>query len=85
MKNLFLIATTVAFMSGAAALGAQAATVTCADSGKQVDSALKTAKLTAAEKSSVEAKIKKADTDCKAKREADANMEYQAVLKMIKK
>lgn len=85
MKKFVLLAATAAFVSGAAAFGAQAATVTCADNGKQVEAALKTAKLTATEKTEVEAKIKKADADCKAKKEADANTLYEAVLKTLKK
>lgn len=84
MKNYLLIAGATLALS-AASLSAQAATTSCADMGKQVEAALKTAKLTAAEKTTVDADIKKADGLCKAKKDADANTQYEAVMKILKK
>lgn len=79
---------TIALLGFAAILSAasaQAATTSCADMEKQVEAALKTAKLSAADKTSAEATFKKGQDACKAKKEADANKDFEAIMKMVKK
>jgi hypothetical protein len=82
MKKTILVLGFAAIMS---AVSANAATTTCADMEKQVEAAMKTAKLSAADKTSAEAQFKKGQDACKAKKEADANKDFDAVMKMMKK
>jgi hypothetical protein len=82
MKKTLMLVGLAAIMSVGAA---NAATTTCADMQKQVEAALKTAKLSAADKTSADATFKKGQDACKAKKEADANKDFEAVMKMVKK
>jgi hypothetical protein len=80
-KTLILIGLATVLSAGAA----NAAPTPCADMQKQVEAAMKTAKLSAADKTSAEATFKKGQDACKAKKEADANKDFEAVMKMVKK
>lgn len=80
-KSLILISAAFIMSAGVA----NAATTSCLDMGKQVEAAMKTAKLTAADKTTAEADITKAADLCKAKKEADSNKQYETVMKLLKK
>lgn len=80
-KTLILIGAAIVMSAGAA----NAATTSCADMGKKIEAELKTAKLTAADKKTADETFKKADDECKAKKEADAIKGFESIEKMLKK
>lgn len=80
-KTLILIGTAIVMSAGIA----NAAAPSCADVGKKIEAELKTAKLTAADKTKAEATFKKAQDECKANKEADANKDFDSIQKMLKK
>jgi hypothetical protein len=82
MKKTLILAGLAAVMSAGIA---NAATMSCADMAKKVEAELKTAKLTAADKATAEATFKKGQDACTAKNQADANKDFAAVQKMLKK
>jgi hypothetical protein len=80
-KTLALIGLAAVMSAGAA----NAATMSCAEMGKKIEAEMKTAKWTATDKSAAEATFKKGQDACKANKDADANKDFEAVQKMIKK
>lgn len=82
--NKTLILISAAFILSAGAANA-ATTPSCVDVGKTIEAQLKTAKLTAADKTAAEATFKKAQDECKANKQADATKDFDAIQKMLKK
>jgi hypothetical protein len=85
MKKTVLFIGLATLLSAGSAMAATATPTPCADMAKQVDTALKGAKLNKADTATAQAHLKKAQELCKAKKDADADAEYTAVLGMIKK
>lgn len=79
-KTLILVGTAIVLSAGVA----NAAT-SCADMGKKIEAEMKTAKFTAADKTTAEAAFKKGEEACKAGKDADANKEFESIQKMLKK
>jgi hypothetical protein len=80
-KTLILIGLAAILSAGAA----NAATMTCSEMEKKIEAEMKTAKMTAADKATAEATFKKGQEACAAKKDADANKDFEAIQKMMKK
>jgi Ni/Co efflux regulator RcnB len=82
MKKILILAGLAAVMSAGIA---NAATTSCADMEKKVQAEMKSAKWTAADKTAAEATFKKGQDACTAKKDAEANKDFEAIQKMMKK
>ncbi len=82
MKKTFILIGVAVVMSAGVA---NAATMTCAEMEKKIEAEMKTSKLPEAEKVTAEATFKKGKEACAAKKEAEANKEFEAIQKMMTK
>jgi hypothetical protein len=80
-KTLILIGLATIMSTGAV----NAATMSCTEMEKKIEAEMKTAKMTDADKTTAEATFKKGQEACKAKKDADANKDFEAIQKMMKK
>ncbi len=84
MKKTILFLSLATILSATSAFAATTP-VPCGDMAKQVETAMKGAKLNTADMAAA-TKHQKAGTDlCTAKKDAEANAEFAAVMKMLKK
>ncbi len=84
MKKTILFLSLATILSATSAFAATTP-VPCGDMAKQVAEAMKGAKLNATDMAAATKHEKAGNDFCKAKKEAEANTEFEAVMKMMKK
>jgi hypothetical protein len=84
MKKTILFLSLATILSASTAFAATTP-VACGDMAKQVETAMKGAKLSPADLTAATKHNKAGNDLCKAKKDAAANVEFEAVMKMLKK